>query len=31
MYARKMVEENYDWDIIARQMRERVFGRVLKS
>jgi len=29
--ARRMVLENYDWDIIARQMRERVFGRVLKS
>ncbi len=28
-YARKMVEEKYDWDMIARQMRERVFGRVL--
>lgn len=29
-HARIMVEEEYDWDIIARQMRERVFGRVLK-
>jgi len=28
-YARKMVEEKYDWDMIAKQMRERVFGRVL--
>lgn len=27
--ARKMVEENYDWDMIAVQMRERVFGRVV--
>ena len=28
-YARKMVEEKYDWDKIAVQMRERVFARVL--
>lgn len=28
-YARTMVEEKYDWDIIAKQMRERVFARVL--
>lgn len=27
--ARTMVEEKYDWDIIARQMRERVFGPVV--
>lgn len=26
--ARKMVEEKYDWDMIARQMRERVFAKV---
>src|SRR3989344_2817324 len=29
-YARTMVEEKYDWDIIAIQMRERVFANVLK-
>ena len=28
-HARKMVEEKYDWDNIAKQMRERVFARVL--
>lgn len=28
-YARKMVEEKYNWDTIALQMRERVFARVL--
>jgi glycosyltransferase involved in cell wall biosynthesis len=28
-YAREMVEEKYDWDIIAVQMRERVFAKVL--
>jgi glycosyltransferase involved in cell wall biosynthesis len=27
--ARKMVEEKYDWDIIAREMRQKVFGVVL--
>ncbi len=27
--ARRMVEEKYDWDIIARQMRERVFARAM--
>ncbi|MES2931093.1 MAG: glycosyltransferase family 4 protein [Patescibacteria group bacterium] len=26
--ARKMVEEKYDWDMIARQMQERVFSKV---
>jgi glycosyltransferase involved in cell wall biosynthesis len=25
-HARKMVEEKYDWDMIAKQMRTRVFG-----
>jgi glycosyltransferase involved in cell wall biosynthesis len=29
--ARRLVEENYDWDLIARQMRERIFAYVLKS
>ena len=29
--ARKMVEEKYDWDIIARQMRERIFEHVWKT
>ena len=29
IYARKMVEEKYDWDIIAKQMREKVFGKIL--
>ncbi len=27
--ARTLVEENYDWDNIAKQMRERAFGRIL--
>lgn len=27
--AKQMVIEKYDWDIIAKQMRERVFGRLL--
>jgi len=27
--ARKMVKEKYDWDIIARNMRDKVFGKVL--
>ncbi len=27
--AKAMVEEKYDWDIIARDMRERVFARLL--
>lgn len=26
--AKRMVIEKYDWDIIAKQMREKVFGRV---
>lgn len=29
--ARAMVLEKYDWDIIAKQMRERVFGYVFKK
>ena len=29
--ARKMVVENYDWDIIAKQMRERVFQSVFEA
>lgn len=29
--ARVMVEKDYDWDKIAREMRERVFARVLGS
>ncbi len=28
--ARTMVVENYDWDIIALQMREKIFGVVIK-
>lgn len=28
-YARKMVEEKYDWEIIAKDMREKVFGKVV--
>lgn len=28
--ARKLVVENYDWDMIAKQMREQFFGRILK-
>jgi len=31
MYARKMVEEKYDWDIIAREMHNRVFNPVFKK
>lgn len=27
--ARKMVEENYDWDMVAKKMRARVFAPVL--
>jgi glycosyltransferase involved in cell wall biosynthesis len=27
--ARAMVERDYDWDLIAREMRERVFAKVL--
>jgi glycosyltransferase involved in cell wall biosynthesis len=29
IYARKMVEEKYDWDIIAKKMQEEVFNKVL--
>lgn len=29
-YARKMVEEKYDWDNIAKDMRAKVFAKVLK-
>lgn len=29
--ARAMVEEHYDWDKIAVQMREKVFARILRS
>ena len=29
-HARTMVEEKYDWDKIAKDMRTRVFGAVLK-
>ena len=29
--ARNMVLKKYDWDIIARQMRERVFAPVLAA
>lgn len=29
-YARKMVEEKYDWDLIAKDMRTRVFSKVLQ-
>ena len=29
-HARKMVEEKYDWDIIAKDMRTKVFGKVLE-
>ncbi len=28
-HARKMVLEKYDWDTIAKQMKERIFARVL--
>ncbi len=28
--ARTMVVENYDWDIVARQMREKIFRAVIK-
>jgi len=27
--ARKMVLEEYNWDVVAKEMREKVFGRVL--
>ena len=26
--ARKMVEEKYDWDLIAQEMKSRVFGKI---
>src|SRR3989344_681817 len=29
--ARALVGERYDWDIVAKDMREKVFGRFLKS
>jgi glycosyltransferase involved in cell wall biosynthesis len=29
--ARKMVEEKYDWDAIAKDMRTRVFARLWSS
>jgi glycosyltransferase involved in cell wall biosynthesis len=29
--ARAMVEREYDWDVIAREMRERVFGAVPRA
>ncbi len=29
--ARKMVEEKYDWDVIARDMKERVFDLIIKK
>ncbi|RJQ34708.1 glycosyltransferase family 1 protein [Candidatus Parcubacteria bacterium] len=29
--ARAMVLEKYDWDILAKDMREKVFGRVIKT
>jgi glycosyltransferase involved in cell wall biosynthesis len=28
-FARRMVEEKYNWDAVAKAMNERVFGRVL--
>ena len=30
-YARTMVEEKYDWDMIAKDMRTKVFGAVLNN
>jgi glycosyltransferase involved in cell wall biosynthesis len=27
--AKRMVRERYDWDVVAKDMRERVFGRIL--
>jgi phosphatidylinositol alpha-1,6-mannosyltransferase len=30
-HARAMVKENYDWDLVAKEMRERVFNRVLNQ
>lgn len=29
--AQKMVEEKYDWDLIAKNMRENVFGRLFEE
>jgi glycosyltransferase involved in cell wall biosynthesis len=29
--ARVMVRENYDWDLVAKKMRERVFNKVLNQ
>ncbi len=29
--ARKMVEEEYDWDIVAKKMREKVFGAITRK
>jgi glycosyltransferase involved in cell wall biosynthesis len=26
--ARKMVEEEYDWDLVAKKMKEKIFDRV---
>ena len=31
LYARAMVEEKYDWDNIAREMRTRVFAKVIQK
>ena len=28
-HARKLVEEKYDWEIIAKDMREKVFGKIV--
>jgi glycosyltransferase involved in cell wall biosynthesis len=27
--ARKMVEEEYDWDIVAQNMKKKVFDRII--
>ncbi len=29
--AQKIVREKYDWDFIARDMKEKVFDKVLKN